>query len=64
MYLIKDKKKNYNYDEIWEKVCNIIKKECNSELVYNKKYLNAKKNQHKRKISICLCTSKIEWFSL
>ena len=61
MYLIKDKKKIIdNYNEIWEKVCNIIKKECNSELVYNKKYLNVKKNQHKGKISICLRTSNIE----
>ena len=28
---------------IWEKVSNIIEKEFNSELVYNKKYLKAKK---------------------
>ena len=32
------------YNEIWEKVSNIIRKEVNSELVYNKKYLKAENN--------------------
>ena len=31
------------YNDIWEKVRNIIKKEFNSKPVYNRKYLNAEK---------------------
>ena len=37
-FMIKDK-----YMTIWEEVSNIIKKTFNSELIFNKKYLKAKK---------------------
>ena len=52
MYVFFDK-----YNKMWEKVSNIIKKEFKSELVYNRKYLKTKGNQHKRKISLCFCMS-------
>ena len=45
-------------DEIGEKVSYSIKKEFNSESVYNKKL--KKKNQHKRKLSMYLYTSNID----
>ena len=43
-FLIKDDELLEKYNEIWEKVKNIIKKEIDSEPVYNEKYLTAKKN--------------------
>ena len=54
MYIFFDKRWKYleNYNEISEKVSNSIKKEFNSELAYNKKYLKTEKkilcekNQH------------------
>ena len=42
-FLIKDKKFLEKYDEIWEKVSNIIKNEFSSEPPYNKKNLTQKK---------------------
>ena len=51
------KKKNY---EIWENVSNIMTKKFNSEPVHNKKYLKAGKNQHKRRLSMCLYKSNID----
>ena len=44
------------YNEIWCKVSNIIKKEKknNRELIYNKKYLKAEKNQSKRRLLLYL----------
>ena len=36
-FFIKDEKLSENYDEIWEKVRNIIKKEFDSKPVYNEK---------------------------
>ena len=41
VFLIKDKTLFDKYNKIWEKVSNIIKKDFNSELVYNKRYLKA-----------------------
>ena len=41
-FLIKDDELLEAYHEIWEKVKNIIKKEFDSEPVYNEKYLRAK----------------------
>ena len=38
LFFMKDAEFLEKYNEIWEKVRNIIKK-TNSELVYNKKYL-------------------------
>ena len=48
VFLIKDKTLFDKYNKIWEKVCNIIKKDFNSELVYNKRYLKAKKTRQKK----------------
>ena len=45
------------------KISNIIKK-IKSKHVYNKKNLKAEKNQHKRRLSIHLCTSNIDWLNL
>ena len=45
--LIKDETLFDKYKKIWEKVSNIMKKEFNSELVYNKRYLKAKKTRQK-----------------
>ena len=40
-----DKKKNEEllekYNEIWDKVNNSMKRECDSELIYNRKYIKA-----------------------
>ena len=41
-FLIKDDELLEKYDEIWEKVKTSIKKEFDSEPVYNEKYLKAK----------------------
>ena len=49
VFLIKDETLFGRYKKIWEKVSNIIKKEFNSELVYNKRYLKAKKNKTKER---------------
>ena len=43
-FLIKDDELLEKHNEIWKKVKNSIKKEFDNELVYNKKYLKAKKN--------------------
>ena len=43
-FLIKNDELIEKYNEILEKVEKSIKKEFDSELVYNKKYLEAKKN--------------------
>ena len=48
VFLIKDKTLFDKYNKIWEKVSNIIKKDFNSELVYNKRYLKAKKTRQKK----------------
>ena len=42
-FLIKDEKTFDKYNKIWEKVSNIIQNKINSELIYNRKYLNAEK---------------------
>ena len=53
-FLIKDKKFLEKHNEIWEKV-------SNSEPVHNKTYLKAdKKNEHKRRLSMCLCSDNID----
>ena len=43
-FMIKDEQKLTNYMKNWEKRSNVIKSNVNSELIYNKKYLKAKKN--------------------
>ena len=42
--LIKDDELLKKYNKMWNKVSNSIKKEFDSEPVYNKKYLKSKKN--------------------
>ena len=42
-FLMKDDKLLEKYNEIWQKVKNIIKKEFERKPVYNDKYLKAKK---------------------
>ena len=44
-FLTKEERVFDKYDEIWEKVSNIIKKEFDSNFVYNKKYLKAEKKK-------------------
>ena len=50
-FLIKEDKLLEKYNEIWEKVQNIIKKEFVSEPVYNEKYLKAKIKSYNKKIN-------------
>ena len=45
-FLMKDKEFLEKYDEIWEKVSNIIEINFNSELTHNKNYLKAEKRCH------------------
>ena len=47
------------YNEIGNKLAILLKKKFNGHLVHNKKL-----NQHKRRLSMCLCTSKVDWFNL
>ena len=49
-FLIKDDKLLEKYNEIWEKVKNSLKKEFDSEPVYNEKYLKAKIKSYNGKI--------------
>ena len=71
-FLIKDEKLLEKYNQIWKKVSNIIKKEFDSNPVYNEKYIKAKTkpdngkintNFHNNKIlkegSQCICLSVI-----
>ena len=48
-FLIKGDELLEKYNEIWEKVKNIIKKEFDSESVHNEKYLKAKIKFYNRK---------------
>ena len=50
-FLIKDEKLLEKYNEIWEKIKISIKKEFDSEPVYNEKYLKAKMESCNRKIN-------------
>ena len=63
-FMIKDKKRFDKYIKIWEKVSNTIKIKFNSELMYNKQYLKAKKIQCKWKLLMILYTSNTDWLSL
>ena len=56
-FLIKNDKLLEN--EIWEKVKNILKKEFDSEPVYNKKYLKAKIKSYNGKINTNFHNNKI-----
>ena len=58
-FLIKDHQLLEKYNEIWERVENIMKKECNSEPVYNKKYLKAQIKSYNGKTSKNFQNNKI-----
>ena len=60
-FMIKEENDLDKYMEIGEKVDYIIKK-INSELIYSKKYLIAKKNSTQKKSNTS--TSDIDWLSL
>ena len=40
--LVHDKKLSTNYNEIWDKISNLFKKEFDTEPVYNDKYVKTK----------------------
>ena len=56
-FLIKDDELLEKYNEIWEKVKNIIKKEFDSEPVYTEKYLKAKIKSFNGKINSKIFTT-------
>ena len=58
-FLIKGDELLEKYNEIWQKVKNIIKKEFDSESVHNEKYLKAKIKSYNGKISINFHNNKI-----
>ena len=58
-FLIKDDELLEKYNEIWENVKNIMKKEFDSEPVYNEKYLKAKINSYNGKINTNCHNNKI-----
>ena len=57
--LIKDDELLEKYNEIWEKVKNSLKKEFDSEPVYNEKYLKAKTKSCNGKINTNFHDNKI-----
>ena len=58
-FLIKDDDLLEKYNELWEKVKNIIKKEFDSEPVYNEKYLKVKIKFYNGKINKNFYNNKI-----
>ena len=58
-FLIKDDELLEKYNEIWEKVKNSLKKEFDSEPVYNEKYLKAKIKSYNGKINTNFHNNKI-----
>ena len=58
-FLIKDDELLEMYNKIWEKVKDSLKKEFDSEPVYNKKYLEAKIKSYCRKINTNFHNNKI-----
>ena len=58
-FLIKDDELLEKYNEIWEKVKNRIRKEFDSEPVYNEKYLKAKIKSYNGKINTNFHNNKI-----
>ena len=57
--MIKDEKLLEKQNGVWEKFKNCIKKEIDSESVYNEKYLNAKIKSYNRKINTNFHNNKI-----
>ena len=58
-FLIKDDELLEKYNEIWEKVKNSLKKEFDSEPVYNEKYLKTKIKSYNEKINTNFHDNKI-----
>ena len=58
-FLIKDDELFEKYNEIWGKVKNSLKKEFDSEQVYNEKYLKTKIKSHNGKINTNFHNNKI-----
>ena len=58
-FLIKGDELIEKYNEVWDKVKNIIKKEVDSEPVYNEKYIKAKVKSYNGKIKTNFHNSKI-----
>ena len=58
-FFMKDDELLEKYYEIWEKVRNNIKKEFDSESVYNEKYLRARIKSYKGKINTNFHNNKI-----
>ena len=56
---IKDEKLLEKDNEIWKKISNIIKKEFDSKLVYNEKYLKTKIKSHNGKTNTNFHNDKI-----
>ena len=59
-FLIKDEELFEKYSKTWEKVKNSLKKDFDSEPVYNKKYLKAKIKCYKGKINTVFYNNKIK----
>ena len=58
-FLIKDDQLLEKYNEILEKVKNSVKRDFNSETVYNEKYLKGKINSYNGKINTRFHNNKI-----
>ena len=58
-FLVKDDELLGKYNEIWETVKNNLKKEFDSEPVYNEKYLKAKIKSYNGKINTNFHSNKI-----
>ena len=74
-FLIKDDELLEKFNELWENVSNSIKKEFDSEPIYDEKYLKPKIKsfegkiktnftviKYKRRFSIYLSIGNIDWF--
>ena len=59
LFFIKDDQLLEKYNEIWEKASNAIKRELDSNLVYNKKYLRTKIKSYDGKINTNFQINKI-----
>ena len=57
-FLMKDENFLEKYNKIWKKVCNIINKEFNSNLLYNGKYIKTKMKSYNGKINVNLIIPK------
>ena len=62
-FFIKDKKLLEKYNEIWKKVSKIIKKGCDSNPVYNEKYLKNKLKVYDQKNVNMLLKKKLQYIT-